>query len=123
MARGSVRLKPFRRNLMPCYPCQRPPLQPQAAASHAPWQEQLASAAPATLASLLVKSQAKLDRLRYLTATQQQAAAGSLKTLLNRKDHNFAEKFGEYAAWRHEMEQLQKRQAGGHDQDESSEHE
>jgi hypothetical protein len=78
-------------------PCRR---HTQAADSHPPWRAQLDAAAPATVASLLIRSQARLDRLLFLRSSGLQGAAGSLKTLIDSREAAFEAKFGAYDSWR-----------------------
>ncbi|KAI8474894.1 MAG: hypothetical protein J3K34DRAFT_97908 [Monoraphidium minutum] len=71
----------------------------QAADSHPPWRAQLDAAAPATAASMLVRSEARMARLVYLVESNQQGGAGSLKGVLDKGEAAFEGKFGGYAAW------------------------
>jgi hypothetical protein len=70
-----------------------------AAAHHAPWREHLASTTPATLASHLVKADARIARLDFLTQSGRQAAVRSLGAALAASDAEFAERFPGFAAW------------------------
>lgn len=64
----------------------------QAASTSDKWQQQLQALPPTAVAALLVRSQARYERLRHVAALGQQKRC-SLQTLLRMTDERFAQKF------------------------------